>query len=456
VSAAPLSIVVLAAGQGTRMRSSLPKVLHPVAGRPMLAHVLETARALNPAGIHVVYGHGGEHVREALDSEDLAWVEQAEQLGTGHALMQALPAIPDHYLVLVLCGDVPLVRAASLRPLIERAEAGLALLTITLDEPGGYGRVVRDDQGRVVRVVEQKDATPEELAIPEINTGVLCATAGRFRHWLDAPGNDNAQGEYYLTDTIALAVADGLPVATASTTDPMEVQGVNNRQHLALVERACQRRLAEALMAQGVTLADPARFDVRGSLECGPDTVIDVGCVFEGTVRLADNVSIGAHCVLRNASLGPGTHVEPHSVIDGADIGADCNVGPFARIRPGTRLDAGARVGNFVETKNAQVGEGSKINHLSYVGDAEVGRDVNIGAGTITCNYDGANKHRTVIGDGAFIGSDTQLVAPVKVGKGATIGAGSTIVADTPDEQLTLSRSRQQSVPDWERPTKKG
>ncbi|MBA1146664.1 bifunctional UDP-N-acetylglucosamine diphosphorylase/glucosamine-1-phosphate N-acetyltransferase GlmU [Ectothiorhodospiraceae bacterium WFHF3C12] len=449
-----MSIVILAAGQGTRMRSTLPKVLHPVAGRPMLAHVLDTARSLSPHGIYVVHGHGGEQVREALDAEDLAWVEQAEQLGTGHALMQALPAIPDDHRVLVLCGDVPLVRSPTLAPLIEQGGIGLALLTITLDDPTGYGRIVRDAAGQVQRVVEQKDATDAEKAIREINTGVLCATAARFRRWMGATGNDNAQGEYYLTDAIALAVAEDLPVITAETRDPMEVQGINNRQHLALVERACQRRLADALMTEGVTLMDPARLDVRGTLACGADTVIDVGCVFEGEVTVGSGVSVGAHCVIRDARLADGVTVEPHSIIDGAEIAADCNVGPFARIRPGTRLDAGARVGNFVETKNAQVGPGSKINHLAYVGDAEVGRDVNIGAGTITCNYDGANKHKTVIGDGAFIGSDTQLVAPVKVGRGATIGAGSTIVADAPDNQLTLSRSRQTSIPDWERPKK--
>lgn len=454
MASTPLSIVILAAGQGTRMRSRLPKVLHPVAGRPMLAHVLDTARRLDPAGIHVIYGHGGEKVRQTLDAADLTWVEQAQQLGTGHALMQALPGIPDDHRVLVLCGDVPLVRPQTLVPLVEQGGDGLALLTITLDDPTGYGRVVRDADGRVQRIVEQKDATGAEQAIAEINTGVLCATAGRFRRWMDATANDNAQGEYYLTDAIALAVADGLPVTTAAAGDAMEVQGVNNRQHLALVERAHQRRVAEVLMRDGVTLIDPARLDVRGTLTCGTDTLIDVGCVFEGVVSLGEGVRVGAHSVIRNSRLGDGVTVEPHTVMDGVEVGVDCNIGPFARLRPGTRLEAGSKIGNFVETKNTCLGLRSKINHLSYVGDTDVGSDVNIGAGTITCNYDGANKHKTIIGDGAFIGSDTQLVAPVRVGKGATIGAGSTIVADTPDNQLTLSRSRQTSIPDWERPKK--
>jgi len=455
VSQPPLSIVILAAGQGTRMRSTRPKVLHPVAGEPMLAHVLRTARSLSPEGIHVIYGHGGEAVRETLDAPDVSWVEQPEQLGTGHAVMQALPHIPDDHRVLVLCGDVPLVRRETLEPLIDAADGALALLTIELDDPSGYGRVLRDADGAVRAVVEDKDAAPEERTVREINTGVLCAAAGRFRGWLDRTDRNNAQGEYYLTDCIALAVAEGTLVCTAAATDPMEVQGVNNRQQLALVERAYQGRMAERLMTEGVTLLDPERLDVRGSLECGHDVVIDVGCVFEGTVVLGDHVTVGPYSVLRDTRLGDGSHIESHSVLEGVDSAGGNAIGPFARMRPGTRLASRAKIGNFVETKNTDVGEGSKINHLSYVGDTDVGRDVNIGAGTITCNYDGANKHRTVIGDGAFIGSDTQLVAPVKVGKGATIGAGSTIVRDTPDDQLTLSRSRQVSLPEWERPKKK-
>ncbi len=452
-----LGVVILAAGQGTRMRSSQPKVLHRLANRPLLGHVIDTARALAPEQIAVVFGHGGETVPQAFSSESgLIWVEQSQQLGTGHAVDQALPALPEVDRILVLYGDVPLIQADTLSSLI-RAGAGteLALLTVELDDPTGYGRIVRSAGGRVQRIVEQKDATGEELAITEVNTGFLVADRTRLADWLSRIDNRNAQQEYYLTDIVALAVADGVDVKAAQPAEAAEVMGVNDRAQLARLERHYQRGQAERLMRQGVALLDPSRFDLRGELTAGRDVQIDINVLIEGRVALGDGVSIGANSVVRNSTLGEGVRVLENCVIEDAVIGAESTVGPFARIRPGTRLAGGNRVGNFVEIKKSDIGEGSKINHLSYIGDAVVGKGVNIGAGTITCNYDGANKFQTIIGDNAFIGSDSQLVAPVTVGAGATIGAGSTITSDAQPGMLTLSRSRQYSVKGWKRPVKK-
>ncbi len=449
--------IILAAGQGTRMRSSLPKVLHPLAGKPLLQHVLDAATALEPERVHVVYGHGGETLKAEFSHADVDWALQAQQLGTGHAVMQAMSGIGDEALVLVLFGDVPLVRTGTLRALVDAAAPDrLALLTVELGDPTGYGRILRDERGAPCSIVEEKDATPEQRAITEVNTGLMAARAGVLRGWLARLGNDNAQGEYYLTDTLAMAVTDGVPVIAVQAADASEVMGVNNRSQLAQAERVFQRRGAEALMRDGLALADPARFDVRGTLVAGQDCEVDVGCVFEGRVTLADRVRIGAHCVIRDCAIGPDSVIEPHSVLDGAEVGAGCTVGPFARLRPGTRLGARARVGNFVETKKADIGAGSKLNHLSYIGDARVGARVNIGAGVITCNYDGVNKHTTVIGDGAFIGTDSQLVAPVTVGDNAFIAAGSTITRDAPAGQLTVCRAKpQRSIENWTRPVRK-
>lgn len=450
-----LDVVILAAGQGTRMRSPLPKVLHCLAGKPMVRHVLDTAQRLEADRLHVVVGHGAEQVREALHDYPVRFALQAEQKGTGHAVAQALDGLGEGN-VLVLYGDVPLVRRETLAALLtEVNESRMALLSVTLDDPAGYGRIVRNAAGEAVAIIEQKDASQSELDICECNTGIMAMTAAQLKRWLPRLSAENAQGEYYLTDIIAMAVAENVAIATAQPANPLEVEGVNNRQQMARLERAYQARLAENLMAQGVALLDPARIDVRGQLTCGHDVEIDVGCVFEGEVELGEGVRIGPHCVIRNSHIGAETVIEPHSVIEGAVAAGRNRIGPFARLRPGTRLAVGARVGNFVETKNAEVGEGSKINHLSYVGDARLGRDVNIGAGTITCNYDGANKHRTDIADEAFIGSNTALVAPVSVGRGATVGAGSTISKDVPDNTLAVSRGRQLTKIDWSRPSKK-
>jgi bifunctional UDP-N-acetylglucosamine pyrophosphorylase/glucosamine-1-phosphate N-acetyltransferase len=456
-AAAPLSVVILAAGQGKRMRSDLPKVLQPLAGRPLLQHVIDTARALGPAAIHVVYGHGGEQVRVALADEPVNWVLQAEQRGTGHAVLQAIPAIPDDHRVLVLYGDVPLVRRDTLAALVDLASAKqLALLTVVLADPQGYGRVLRDKAGRVRAIVEQKDANAAQQRIREGNTGVLALTAHALRGYLGRLRNDNAQGEFYLTDVVGMAVRDRLRVAALAAATESEVLGVNDKLQLAQLEAALRRLRADDALRSGATLADPARFDQRGELNLGRDVFIDVNVVFEGKVTLGDRVSIGPNCLLRDASVGAGTRIEASSVIVSATIGANCSVGPFARLRPGARLGDEVHIGNYVEVKNSELGKGAKANHLSYLGDATVGAGVNVGAGTICCNYDGANKSRTVIGDGAFIGSGTMLVAPVSVGAQATIGAGSTITQDAPAGKLTLARSRQVTIEGWQRPAKHG
>ncbi len=451
-----LEVIVLAAGQGTRMRSALPKVLHELGGRPLLAHVLATARALAPSAIHVVYGHGGERVRERFAGEEINWVLQARQLGTGDAVTQALPRCGEDGIVLVLYGDVPLVSAATLRALLEAAgPERLALLTVELKDPSGYGRVVRARDGQVLRVVEEGEASTEERALSEVNTGVLAAPAVALRRWLARVGSRNAKGEYYLTDIVALARAEGCEIATRRSVGAEEVSGVNSKAELAALERYYQRLQAAALMERGVSLRDPGRFDLRGELEVGRDVVIDVNVVLEGRVVLGEGVFVGPNSLIRDSTIGAGTQVLANCVIEEAQVGRECRIGPFARLRPGPELADRVHVGNFVEIKKSRIGEGSKINHLSYVGDTIVGKAVNIGAGTITCNYDGVNKHQTVIGDGAFIGSDTQLVAPVTVGAGATIGAGSTITKDAPPEQLSLSRAPQVAHPGWKRPVKK-
>jgi len=451
-----LQIVILAAGVGKRMRSSLPKVLHPLAGRPLLAHVLDTARALNARRIVVVHGHGAEAVRAAFADRGIAWALQAEQLGTGHAVQQAMPQLEGDGDVLVLYGDVPLVREATLRRLLEAAREGVAVLTAEPDDAAAYGRVVRDHAGRVARIVEHKDATAEERAIREINAGFFALGAQRLAGWLKMITNRNAQKEYYLTDIVALAVAEGVPVIAVKAEDAWEVAGVNSKRELAGLERHCQQLEAARLLEAGVTLADPARIDVRGALECGRDVSIDVNCVFEGRVTLGDGVRVGASCVLRDVTVGAQSEVFPFSHLESAAIGARCRVGPFARLRPGADLADEVHIGNFVEIKASRLGVASKANHLAYVGDAEVGARVNVGAGTITCNYDGAAKHRTVIEDDCFIGSDATLVAPVRIARGSYIGAGSTISKDTPAGQLTVARAKQVSVPGWKPPKKKG
>lgn len=449
-----MNIVILAAGQGKRMHSHLPKVLHPIAGKALAAHVLDTARHLGQSRICLVVGHGGEVVRSALAAADVACAVQEPQLGTGHAVMQALPLLDGEGMTLVLYGDVPLIQAATLQRLVQAAGDGLAVLTVDLENPKGYGRIIRDSAGRVQRIVEEKDATPAERLVRETNTGIMALPTARLQDWLSRLSNDNAQGEYYLTDVVALAVADGVPVHTAQPEGEWEVAGVNSKVQLAELERVYQLRQAHSLLEQGVRLADPARLDVRGQLRCGRDVAIDVGCVFEGEVVLEEAVDIGPCCVLKNVTVKAGARIAAFSHLEGAVVGPDAIVGPYARLRPGTELGAEAHVGNFVELKNSILGPGSKANHLAYVGDATVGQRVNIGAGTITCNYDGANKHRTVIEDDAFIGSDSQLVAPVTVGRGATLGAGTTLTKDAPADSLTVSRARQVSLAGWKRPEK--
>ena len=448
-----LNIVILAAGKGTRMYSDRPKVLHALAGKPLLQHVLDCAASMQPQQICVIYGHGGDAVPAAMQRYEAKFVIQEPQLGTGHAVQQALPHLEDQSRTLVLYGDVPLIQHSTLHQM-QQAGDGLVLLTVTLDNPAGYGRIVRDEQGDVQCIVEEKDATAEQREIREVNTGILLAPTGKLRAWLGKLGNNNAQGEYYLTDIVAMAVQQGVPVHTVQPAQHWEVEGINNKVQLAALERIWQQVVANRLMAQGVTLTDPERIDVRGTLECGRDVEIDVGCVFEGSVKLGDRVKVGAYSMIRDSSIGHDTQIFPYSHIESSEAGPNCHIGPYARLRPGSQLHDGAHVGNFVEIKNSEIGRGSKANHLSYIGDSTVGSRVNIGAGTITCNYDGANKHRTVIGDDAFIGSDTQLVAPVTVGKGATIGAGSTITRNTPQGELTLSRSKQVTVAGWQRPQK--
>lgn len=451
-----MNIVILAAGTGKRMRSALPKVLHPVAGRPLLSHVIATARTLQPSRLVVVVGHGAEQVRAAIAAPDIQFAVQAEQLGTGHAVRQALPLLDPAQPTLVLYGDVPLTRASTLQRLVDAARDGrYGILTVTLDDPTGYGRIVRDASGFVTRIVEQKDASPDELKIAEINTGIIVTPTAQLAMWLGALKNENAQGEYYLTDVVELAIEAGFEVVTAQPDEEWETLGVNSKAQLAELERIHQRNVADALLADGVTLADPARIDVRGTLRCGRDVSIDVNCVFEGDVTLADNVTIGANCVIRNASVGAGTRIDAFTHIDGAELGAHTVIGPYARLRPGAQLADEAHVGNFVEVKNAVIGHGSKANHLTYIGDADIGARVNIGAGTITCNYDGANKFRTVIEDDVFVGSDTQLVAPVRVGRGVTIAAGTTVWKDVADGVLALNEKTQTAKSGYVRPVKK-
>src|SRR6185295_6498910 len=448
----PLDVIVLAAGLGKRMHSDLPKVLHPLAGRPLLAHVLEAAQSLSPRKTIVVHGHGAERVRAAFPDPQLAWALQAEQLGTGHAVMQAMPHVAADQ-VLILYGDVPLIRKATLERLCAAGRGGLALLTVDLSEPRGYGRIAREG-GKVTRIVEEKDASAAEKAIREVNAGFMAMDAKRLAAWTKKLSNRNAQKEYYLTDVVALAVGEGVRVEAVKVDDPWEVAGVNSKQELAAIERVTQSREAARLLEAGVTLADPARIDVRGALECGRDVSIDVNCVFEGKVHLGNGVRIGPNCVVRDVTIAAGTEVRAFSHLDDADIGERCLIGPYARLRPGAKLADEVHIGNFVEVKASRVGKGSKANHLAYVGDAEVGANVNIGAGTITCNYDGVNKNRTVIEDDCFIGSDATLVAPVRIARGSYIGAGSTINKNTPAGQLTVARAKQVSIPGWKPPKK--
>ncbi|WP_096380818.1 bifunctional UDP-N-acetylglucosamine diphosphorylase/glucosamine-1-phosphate N-acetyltransferase GlmU [Lysobacter enzymogenes] len=450
-----LHIVILAAGEGKRMKSATAKVLQKIAGRPMLAHVIDTARALRPAGIHLVYGHGGDQVRAAFQGQgDLSWAEQEQRLGTGHAVQQAMPGVPQDARVLVLYGDVPLIQAATLQRLLD-APGRLAVLVADMDDPTGYGRIVRDPEGRVGRIVEHKDADEDQRAIRTINTGILVADGEPLRRWLDRLGNDNAQGEYYLTDVFAAAAAEYSPAEMVHVEDPIEVEGANDPWQLAQLERAFQRRAARALCAQGARLADPSRYDQRGTVTVGRDVEIDVDAVFEGAVELGDGVRIGPFCRLKDVRLGAGTEVRAHCDLDGVVVEGAAQIGPYSRLRPGTVLADGAHVGNFVETKNVRLGVGSKANHLTYLGDAAIGAGVNVGAGTITCNYDGVNKSVTTIEDGAFIGSNSSLVAPVTIGKNATIAAGSVITRPAPAGELTLGRARQTTVEGWKRPVKK-
>ena len=450
-----MNIVILAAGMGKRMFSDLPKVLHPLAGKPLLGHVLDAARALAPERIIIVHGHGGEQVMARYPDPELIWVRQVLQRGTGHAVLQAAPYLKDTCPTLILCGDVPLIDSATLRRLAGAAgEHALAVLTTRLDDPTGYGRIVRE-AGCIVRIVEQKDASAAEAALDEINAGIFVAPTPALKTWLARLTDDNAQHEYYLTDIVVNAVRDGVPVVSAMPAATWETLGVNSKSQLAALERTCQRLRAEALMAAGVSLTDPARIDVRGVLRCGRDVSIDINCVFEGEVDIGDRVSIGAHCVLRNVRIAAGAVIQPFCHLDGAVVGAGAQIGPYARLRPGANLAQDVHIGNFVEVKNSDIGLASKASHLAYIGDASIGARVNVGAGTITCNYDGVNKHRTIIEDDVFIGSDTQLVAPVRVGKGATLGAGTTLTRDAPEGQLTVSRAKQVSIAGWKRPVRK-
>lgn len=454
--ASQLNVVILAAGKGKRMKSDLPKVLHLLAGKSLLEHCYDTAAQLPSPIIQIIYGHGGEQLLRRLSHLKVTWIEQKQQLGTGHAVQQTLPNIQDNHTVLILYGDVPLLGVDTLKSLVaEVNESTLALLTVIMDDPTGYGRIVRNEHAKVLRIVEHKDASDHEKEITEINTGILAVKGKHLKSWLSRLKPNNAQGEYYLTDIIAMAVSDGVTIATQSPSSVLETIGVNDKQQLSFLERAYQQRQADAVMAAGLTLLDPNRFDLRGNLTFGQDSVIDVNVICEGEVALGSRVSIGANCILRDVTLGDDVVVSAFSHIEQATIGNHCRIGPYARIRPETQLGDYSHIGNFVEIKKAKIGEHSKINHLSYVGDANVGSQVNVGAGTITCNYDGANKHLTVIEDNVFIGSDTQLVAPVTIHQGATIGAGSTITRDVPAQELTLSRVKQTTVKGWKRPKKK-
>jgi len=450
-----LSIIILAAGKGTRMKSAITKVMHQLAGRALLEHVIDTATALTPDSMAVVCGNGAEQLMPLLDSHSIPSALQSEQLGTGHAVMQAVSVFENSDQVLVLYGDVPLTQLETLEALINSGDqSSLRVLTTNLADPTGYGRIVRNDNGEVICITEQKDADGKTLAIHEVNSGIMVLPSKWLTSSLDKLSNNNAQGEYYLTDMVALAVEDGLTINTVCCDDNAEVAGVNTRQQLSELERHFQILQANDLMENGVTLADPSRLDIRGNLQTGTDVSIDINVIFEGDVTLGDNVEIGANCIVKDSEIGQGSIILPNSMIDSSKIGAEVNIGPFARLRPGTILSDSAKIGNFVETKNANIGEGSKVNHLSYIGDTDMGKGVNIGAGTITCNYDGANKHRTTIGDNAFIGSDSQLVAPVTVEAGATVGAGTTLRKDAPEESLTLTKSMQKTVSGWKRPIK--
>ena len=451
-----LSIVILAAGQGKRMKSDLPKVLQPIAGKPLLQHVIETARKLAPQAIHIVYGHGGDRVRQVLADPSLQWALQAEQQGTGHAVLQALPLIPDDHMVLVLYGDVPLNRRETLEDLVKLAgPRSMGLLTVMLDDATGYGRIVRNARGQIQKIVEQKDASKAQLKLREANTGVMAVPARLLRKWLGKLGNNNSQGEYYLTDIIAMAVQDKIKVALLIAPTVAEVLGINDKVQLAEVEALYRELRARELMLAGVTVIDPARLDVRGEVSAGRDVVLDVNVVLEGKVVLGDRVRIGANCVIGNSTIAADTVLLPNCVLDRAEVGSGCTIGPFSRLRPDAKLQRDVHIGNFVEIKKSEIGAGSKANHLTYLGDAKVGAGVNVGAGTITCNYDGANKWVTTIDDGAFIGSGTMLVAPLRIGKNATTGAGSTINKDAPDGQLTVARAKQLSIEGWKRPQKK-
>ena len=451
---AKLAIVILAAGEGTRMRSALPKVLQPLAGRPLLSYVVATARSLTLDTLLVVYGHGGELVRDAIVDDEIVWVHQPEQLGTGHAVDLAMPGIDADATVLILYGDVPLILPATLDRLVVASQAGLAILSAELPDPSGYGRILRDGAGSVTGIVEHKDADEAQRKIREINTGLLAAPADLLNGWLGRLNRDNTQGEYYLTDVVAMAVKDGIRVKTVQPGEAKEIMGINDKIQLAEAETANRLRQAHRLMQQGATIIDPARVDIRGNVECGKDVVLDVNVVLEGDVKLGDGVKIGPNNVIRNTTIADDTEIEPNCVIEDAEIGPRCMIGPFTRIRPGTKLDERVKLGNFVEVKKSHIAAGSKVNHLSYIGDTTMGSDVNIGAGTIVCNYDGVRKHQTIIGDDVFVGSDVQLVAPVTIGRGATVGAGSTITKDVPEDDLALSRVRQVTVKNWKRPRK--
>lgn len=449
------SIIILAAGQGKRMNSALPKVLQPLAGRPLLQHVVDCSREVGADDICVVYGHGGDEVRACFEGENIRWALQAEQLGTGHAVQQAMPETPDGNRVLILFGDVPLLRPQTLTKLFDGCgQNDVGVLTVDMDDPFGYGRIVREN-GSVVRNVEERDADSDEKAITEINTGVMCAPAEKLKAWLGRLSNDNSQGEYYLTDVLGMAVSDGVVVHGVKADNQAEVMGINDKKQLAEAERALQRRLVEELQSEGVTFADPARVDIRGKLTCGQDVFIDVNAVFEGNVSLGDNTKVESNNLIRDSNIGAGTVIHSNCHIESATTGSECEIGPFSRLRPGAELANKVKIGNFVEVKKSTIADGSKVNHLTYIGDTVIGTGVNIGAGTITCNYDGANKHKTIIGDDVFVGSGVELVAPVEIGKGATIGAGSTISKPAPEGKLTLERAKQVTVPGWKPPVKK-